>query len=209
MFCTNCGTQIEDGAKFCTQCGAKVDGTAPQPPAAGTAPAGTASPAAGVTAQPALPREQSPIPGIQETGMGDTSILNYTISNNGFHVTDTNGKIMLAEDAFKKSDATAAVIGALLGVTAALAATQWLIKVQIYKNKICFTRLNMIGRPTDSRIEIMGQEIVSATKTNTFTLFNKTEVTIVTHSWDSIAFDAPKKKRDDTVNVLLDMISRQ
>ena len=24
MFCTNCGNQLEDGAKFCPNCGAKV-----------------------------------------------------------------------------------------------------------------------------------------------------------------------------------------
>ena len=30
-FCSNCGTQLPEGAKFCTECGQKLD-TAPQPP---------------------------------------------------------------------------------------------------------------------------------------------------------------------------------
>ena len=35
MFCTKCGTQLEDGTIFCTKCGAKQEGaqapqTAPQ-----------------------------------------------------------------------------------------------------------------------------------------------------------------------------------
>ncbi|MEI0701527.1 zinc ribbon domain-containing protein [Brachyspira intermedia] len=25
MFCTNCGTQLNEGAKFCTNCGAKIE----------------------------------------------------------------------------------------------------------------------------------------------------------------------------------------
>ena len=28
MFCTNCGTQLNEGAKFCTNCGAKIESSA-------------------------------------------------------------------------------------------------------------------------------------------------------------------------------------
>ena len=31
MFCTNCGSQVADGARFCTSCGAAIPAAAPQP----------------------------------------------------------------------------------------------------------------------------------------------------------------------------------
>ncbi|GAB6393664.1 MAG: DUF805 domain-containing protein [Treponematales bacterium] len=43
MFCSNCGTKLEEGTKFCTQCGTRLDGDADVSPAVKTAYAGTAS----------------------------------------------------------------------------------------------------------------------------------------------------------------------
>jgi len=42
MFCSNCGTKLEEGTKFCTQCGTRLDGDAGVSPAVKTAYAGTA-----------------------------------------------------------------------------------------------------------------------------------------------------------------------
>lgn len=50
MFCTNCGSDIEDGSKFCIKCGAPVEDTAPAPApaqAAAPSPAPQGAPAAG------------------------------------------------------------------------------------------------------------------------------------------------------------------
>ena len=37
MFCTNCGTQLNEGTKFCTSCGAPVAGPASEPEAQSSA----------------------------------------------------------------------------------------------------------------------------------------------------------------------------
>jgi hypothetical protein len=61
----------------------------------------------------------------------------------------------------------------------------------------------MLGRPTENRIEIAVNEIDSVEKTNTFTIMGKTEISVGTRSRGTFVFTAPKKKRDDAVNLLL------
>jgi predicted amidophosphoribosyltransferase len=177
MFCSNCGEKLDDGTKFCTNCGTKIEGDAPLVHG-------------GATVNPVGPED-------------NTVLMEYTLNNNYFSVTDTNGKIITAGDMFKssKSGTAGAVVGALLGIGAGLGAAQmaanWVIKVQIYKSKICFTKLNMLLRPTENRIEINGNEITSVTKTN------KAELTVGTRGSGTFVFAAPKKTCDDAVNLLL------
>ena len=63
MFCTKCGSRLEDGAKFCTSCGAPTRfAQIPAPGAAEAvppAPAAPAAPAAPVNAQPGAPQAPS------------------------------------------------------------------------------------------------------------------------------------------------------
>ena len=63
MFCPNCGSQIEDGARFCASCGANVE-RAPEAPLAQETPLDGAAPAQPDTAEPVSGSER-PTPNIQ------------------------------------------------------------------------------------------------------------------------------------------------
>lgn len=60
MFCTNCGSQFEDGNVFCPNCGAKVESVAQ--PVGGPAPVATPVEAAPVTAAPVYEAAPAPAP---------------------------------------------------------------------------------------------------------------------------------------------------
>ena len=60
MFCTNCGSQFEDGNVFCPNCGAKVESVAQ--PVGGPAPVAAPVEAAPVTAAPVYEPAPAPAP---------------------------------------------------------------------------------------------------------------------------------------------------
>ena len=72
MFCSNCGTKLDDGAIFCSKCGARVGGAAPEAapaetpaptPAAAPTETPAPTPAAAPTAPtPVAPAQQAPAP---------------------------------------------------------------------------------------------------------------------------------------------------
>jgi hypothetical protein len=189
-FCSNCGTKLGDGAKFCTNCGAKAD----------SGPA--VSVGTGVT-------DQTPAGG---EIAGDSQVLKeYNLYSTGIHILDANGDLILTDKAFKKSDAGNIIAGVLLGISAVNVTNDFSIKVQILKTKICFTRLSLLLRPTESKIEINISGITSVEKTNTFTFKDKTEITVRTVSQGTFIFQVLAKNRDERdeyVNLLLELAGR-
>lgn len=62
MFCGNCGTQLEEGAKFCSSCGTPVQAAAATPPPPPPPPQSAAPPPSQVSAPPPPPPPQASAP---------------------------------------------------------------------------------------------------------------------------------------------------
>jgi hypothetical protein len=182
-FCVSCGTRLDDGARFCANCGVKVSFDLP---------------GAVDTKLPA----QSPVSGNQEPANAGMVLLEYSLNSYSFHVIDNDGKTLSAADMFKKTYTATAVAAAVIGIGAGLTAIQWSIKVQVYKTGIWFTKLNMLGRPTENRIMLNGNEIAVVMKTN------KNEITINTYSRGVFVFETPRKNRDTAAYLIQEMIDR-
>jgi hypothetical protein len=147
------------------------------------------------------------------TCITDDPILTFNINNNYFHLTEANGKKISANNIFQKSGATPYVIGAVIGLAtfgvlgaAAYGATaNWQIRLQLFKTRICFTRLGTLQKPTESIFIININEITSVAKTKAFTIMDKTEISLGTTSFGNLVFSTPGNMRDITVNLLLDL----
>jgi hypothetical protein len=228
MFCSNCGTQLTDKAQFCANCGTKLgiaEAPVPLDPVCASCgeelvpgnrfciKCGTPTvPAESQTAYSPQQGAYQPPPPITARGIsaGDTNevLLKYTLMNPYFSSRDVNGKVILADDMFKKPKSATAyeVAGAVLGgVMGGLTASQFGILVQLYKNRICFTRLTPLLKPTDSRLEINGSAIASTTQADSF--MNKS-ITINLRSGEQYSIEAPKKHRERVVSLLNGMITR-
>jgi len=181
MYCVKCGLEIGEDVRFCPKCGA---------------------------AQNQVEEFNTAF-----TRTADDPILTFNINNNYFNLINADGKKISANKIFQKSGATPWVLGATLGlafgvlgsVTAGVA-SNWQIRFQLYKNRICFTRLSTLLKPTESIFVINTNEIKSVAKTKNFTIMDKTEITLATNLFGNVIFSVPGNMRDITVNLLLELI---
>lgn len=185
MFCANCGKEVADGLRFCTNCGTPV----------------TAQQQAAVP--PQTPQYTPPPSG--DSGGNSTLLLDYKLvtgfANANFNYVDAYGKTISAEKLFYGAKAAVNAQIALLG----LYSQGFGIKIDVYDNKICFTRLSLggLGKPTNDKFEINGSEIASVEMSNTF--LDKS-ITIVTHSRGKVNFPVPKKHIERIAEILNGMI---
>jgi len=181
MYCVKCGSEIGEEAQFCPKCG---------------------------TAQNQIEEFNTAF-----TRTADEIILTFNINNNYFNIINTDGKRISANKIFQKSGATPWVLATTLGLAfglvgsvAAGVSSNWQIRFQLFKTKICFTRLNTLLKPTQSIFAINLNEIKSVAKTRTYTIMDKTEITLVTTLFGNVVFSVPGNMRDITVNLLLELI---
>jgi hypothetical protein len=188
MFCSNCGKEVAKGLKFCTNCGTPV-----------------AAQSQAAVQTPQTAQYTPPLTG----NSGETSILLLDFklvtgfADANFQYFDANGKAVPADKLFKRGTASVVAQDLLMGLNN----QGFAVKVDIYNDKICFSRLTGLGlgKPSGDKFEINGSEIASVAMNNT--IWDKS-ITIETHSKVKLRFVAPKKLIERIVQIINSMIGQ-
>jgi hypothetical protein len=170
----NCGTQLYDGAKFCTGCGVKI------------------AVAQGEEIDTTKISSHGLNNGNRVNNVTDDSIaIEYILASSSFFYVDTSGKRFNADTLFKmKNDGLKTLAKDLVLGLNGIGVANFAIKVKISRNRICFNRLTITGKPTDLQIQVTAGEITLVELADSF--WDKS-ITITTHSNEKYKFDAPKK----------------
>jgi hypothetical protein len=190
-FCSKCGKIINKGERFCSLCGT---------PIATQEQTHVSLPVPQYTTQPMLQQQHTQA---GNTNGYSTLLLDYKLDignfNEHFNYFAADGKTISTNKLFNKSTFAVVAQELLMGNQ------NFVLKAEIYNDKISFFRLTALGlgKPSGDKFEINGSQIASVEMKNTFW---DRSITIITQSREKLKFYAPKKHIERIAQIINNMI---